>query len=149
MNTIRTMSMLAALSGFLSAACSSEEFTPFSVVELSVLGAGTGQGTVVAGDEGVLDLSCSFPSEGQCGDDFEDAGGGGVFTLVAIPLEGSVFAGWTGCTSVSGNICTLRFADGEEPDFQVTARFEAAEGRDSGTGIPGEQGGIDHSRDEP
>ncbi len=41
---------------------------------------------------------------------FDDAGGGGTFTLTAIPSGGSVFTSWSGCTLVTGPVCTLTFS---------------------------------------
>ena len=44
---------------------------------------------------------------------------GSYVTLTATPPQGSVFAGWIGCDSSSGNICTLSI----DSDRQVTAIF--------------------------
>lgn len=119
----------------LLAACSGPNgMQPYQNIEVTVAGAGEGQGYVYASDPAVS-INCSIPSAGvtgnACSDSFNDGGEGGVFSLVAEPGEGSVFAGWSwstgahGCDEVDENVCTIRFtvSDGDI-HFRVTARFE-------------------------
>jgi hypothetical protein len=99
-------------------------------IEVTVAGIGDGTGTVLAPDVGV-DINCTSTAgteTGLCHDEFDDIGGGGVFTLEATPLlPGSEFAGYTGdCSSISGadgTVCTLTFKVGESRTFNVTANF--------------------------
>lgn len=115
------------LAGALTLACSgSNPLQPFDVIDVTVRGAGTGAGTVMAQDPSLLAISCAWPGNtGSCDDDFEDAGGGGVFNLVALPSPGSILAEWTGCSSVNGTTCTLTFGQFiDDTAFSVTARFE-------------------------
>ena len=116
----------ALLVGALSACSGSNPLQPFDIIGVTVQGSGAGSGNVFAQDNDVLHIECFWPGNtGACQDDFEDAGGGGVFNLIALPNEGSVFAGWTGCNQVNGNICTLTFGQFiDDTSFAVTARFE-------------------------
>jgi hypothetical protein len=121
--------------GVLLAACSGPNgMQPYQNIGVTVVGVGEGHGYVYT-DESAVNISCSIPTAGvtgnRCEDNFNDAGEGGAFSLVAQPMEGSVFAGWSrstgevGCTEVTGNVCTLRFAvEDEDVHFRVTARFE-------------------------
>jgi hypothetical protein len=124
------------LIGVLCAACNSISGT-IDVVNVHVTGAGDGTGTVVAPDPAVnIDCTSTAGAEsGTCTDGFEDAGGGGVFTLEATPLlPGSEFAGYTGnCSSISGTVCTLSFEAGESPTFEVTVNFHLLNGEPPAT----------------
>jgi hypothetical protein len=115
------------LAGSLLAACSgSNPLQPFDIIGVHVQGAGAGAGSVVAQDVSVLTIECGWPGNtGSCEDQFEDAGGGGVFNLTALPSPGSVLAEWTGCSQVNGTTCTLTFGQFiDDTSFSVTARFE-------------------------
>ena len=75
-------------------------------------GNGAGSGTVEASDVAV-GLNCTITAGSEsagCEHTFDDAGGGGTFTLTATPGGGSVFTSWSGCTSVAGPVCTLTFS---------------------------------------
>lgn len=123
------------LAGAFLAACSgSNPLQPFDIIEVIVQGAGGGSGSVIAQDADVLTIECGWPGNiGACEDQFEDAGGGGVFNLIALPSPGSVLAGWTGCNQVNGTTCTLTFGQFiDDTSFSVTARFElSGEGTNS------------------
>ena len=57
--------------------------------------------------------SCHFDAGSnfnQCHTSFNDAGAGGQVFLTATPDPGSTLAGWSGCSSVNGNQCTLAFS---------------------------------------
>jgi hypothetical protein len=106
---------------------------PFQQIGVVVFGVGTGGGRLLS-TEPAIHIDCLVQSGlggGSCTDTIMDAGAGGVFDVVATPDPGSVFAGWrsspgkTGCTVVSGPICTLTFqvSDGTV-DFTVGARFD-------------------------
>lgn len=64
---------------------------------LTVTKAGTGSGTVTSSPTGI---SCGS----TCSASF---GTGSTVTLTATASSGSAFASWSGCTSVSGNTCTV------------------------------------------
>ena len=94
-----------------TAACGEGGYSPFYRIEVDVEGNGAGSGTVEASDEAV-GLNCTITAGSEsagCQHTFDDAGGGGTFTLTAIPGGGSVFTSWSGCTSVAGPVCTLTF----------------------------------------
>jgi photosystem II stability/assembly factor-like uncharacterized protein len=63
---------------------------------LTVIQDGTGSGTV--------DLSTGGSCAGACSQSFA---AGTTVQLTPTPDIGSAFAGWTGCDSVTGNICTV------------------------------------------
>lgn len=122
------LDIVLAVCGVLVSACNSLEGTPDRVT-VTVSGTGDGTGTVLAPDPGV-DIDCTSTAgteSGTCTDSFEDAGGGGVFTLEATPLfPGSEFGGYTGDCVISGpggTVCTLSFEAGESPTFNVAADF--------------------------
>jgi hypothetical protein len=117
------------LCGALVSGCNSLAGT-IDHVTINVSGAGDGTGTVVAPDPAVnIDCTSTASTEtGTCTVGFDDAGGGGVFTLEATPLlPGSEFAGYTGgdcvISGADGTVCTLSFQAGESPTFNVTANF--------------------------
>jgi hypothetical protein len=94
-----------------TAACGEGGAAPFYRIRVDVEGNGPGSGTVEVSDESV-GLTCTITAGSEstgCDDTFDDAGGGGTFTLTAIPSGGSVFTAWSGCTSVAGPVCTLTF----------------------------------------
>lgn len=125
--TSKSFAPALLLAGALTLACSgSNPLQPFDVIEVTVRGAGTGTGSIIAQDATVLTIECGWPGNtGACHDDFEDAGGGGVFNLIALPGPGSILAGWTGCSQVNGTTCTLTFGQFiDDTSFSVTARFE-------------------------
>jgi len=64
---------------------------------LTVNFAGTGSGNVTSSPTG---LSCAA----TCGSSFPT---GTTVVLTATPTNGSTFAGWAGCDSVSGQVCTV------------------------------------------
>lgn len=118
----------------LGAACSgSNALSPYQRITVSVTGAGEGHGYVSANTPDV-DVECGVGMQitgSSCEDTFSDAGQGGVFSLIAYPSEGSVFAGWSwstgevGCTAVNGNACEIHFSETDDDvHFRVTARFE-------------------------
>ncbi len=122
------LGIVLAVCGVLVSACNSLEGTTDRVM-ITVSGTGDGTGTVLAPDPAVnIDCTSTAGTEsGTCTDSFEDAGGGGVFTLEATPLfPGSEFGGYTGDCVISGpggTVCTLSFDAGESPTFNVTADF--------------------------
>jgi subtilisin family serine protease len=63
---------------------------------------GSGKGTVT-GDG----ISCLFPWTPGCKASFPNTSPPATVTLTATPDAASVFAGWSGCTTVSGNVCTV------------------------------------------
>ena len=70
-----------------------------STYSLSVYLNGTGSGTI-SGDQ----ISCTTGSTAGC---TETAANGATVVLTATPGDASVFTGWGGCPSVSGNTCTV------------------------------------------
>jgi hypothetical protein len=75
---------------------------------LSVETGGSGSGSVVSSPPGI-----------DCGDDCDESyAKGTVVTLTARSLEGSAFAGWTGCSGAK-NRCTVTMNDAQF----VTALF--------------------------
>jgi hypothetical protein len=84
---------------------------------------GNGAGTVVATDG--VQINCTSGNPEHCLTDFYDAGGGGIFRLIATPASGSRFAGWTDCPSSDDTECTLSFNNSDLPiEFSVTATFD-------------------------
>ncbi|WP_243337134.1 InlB B-repeat-containing protein [Anaeromyxobacter soli] len=81
-------------------------------VELS----GSGQGTVT-GDG----ISCLTPGAAGCTATVPNTSPPATVTLTATPTAPSVFAGFTGCTSVSGNVCTVSMTGAKT----VTATFHS------------------------
>jgi hypothetical protein len=59
----------------------------------------------------------------------------GVVTLTATPAAGSVFSGWTGCSSTSGNTCTITLSG----TVNVTAAF-------GGSSLVSTQGALVYNR---
>ena len=117
------------LGGGLLAACSSDTMSIYGNVSVDVAGHGSGNGTVYAPDPQV-DIDCTFVAGSSgvaCHDDFPEAGAGGVFTLLATAAAGSHFDGFTGCSSVTGTVCTLSFA-GNDTTFDVGVTFTLNEG---------------------
>jgi len=68
---------------------------------LTVSTTGTGSGLISSGDG---DIYCGS----ICSHLYY---GGSQVTLTATPAQGSVFTGWSGCDSSSGNVCTLTVDD--------------------------------------
>lgn len=80
-------------------------------VDLTVTKAGTGSGTVTSAPAGI-----------SCGDTCESFFPANTqVTLTATPSADSAFASWTGCTSTSGDQCTVSMSS----DKAVTASFAA------------------------
>jgi hypothetical protein len=79
---------------------------------ITVTFAGSGLGTVTSSP---LGLSCSN-SQPSCSASFPT---GTEVTLTATPVSGT-FGGWSGCSSVSGNTCTI---DNLSGNTSVTATF--------------------------
>ncbi|HUL69689.1 MAG TPA: hypothetical protein VLT17_05540 [Gemmatimonadales bacterium] len=139
---VRALRRLAAFSAFalLASGCGTDPFCDpeldpegcpsFQQIGVTVSGAGTGSGQVVAEDINTVQIDCAIQAGAAngpvCDHTFEDAGGGGSFRLVATPDAGSVFASWGpgSCSQVSGNICILDFSasDGDIV-FTVVANF--------------------------
>ncbi|HML23379.1 MAG TPA: Calx-beta domain-containing protein [Aggregatilinea sp.] len=63
--------------------------------QLTVTRTGTGTGTVTSSPAGI---SCGATCSGLFA---------GTVTLTAVPAAHNVFTGWTGCTTVAGNTCTV------------------------------------------
>lgn len=78
---------------------------------LTVSRTGSGTGTVSSSPMGI---DCGA----TCSSNFDR---GSTIALTAVGDPGSVFRGWTGCTSVSGNVCSVTLAG----DVAVTAEFVA------------------------
>jgi hypothetical protein len=146
-SAVRFLFSLAVFSAFLVLGCGhtdpncdpefEECHSAFQRVTVTVTGPGGGTGTVVAEDINVVGINCVLPSSASvpppnashpvnCAYTFSDAGGGGSFRLEAAAAPGSVFAGWGGCSQVSGPICILDFSAGPDVVFTVTARFDHA-----------------------
>src|SRR5436309_923624 len=81
------------------------------LVNLSVVPAGTGRGTVISSPAGI---SCGT----DCSEPYDR---GTVVTLTAAPGSGSTFNGWSGCDTVSGATCTVTMTAAKS----VTATFTA------------------------
>jgi hypothetical protein len=94
---------------------------------LTVRAAGTGKGTVT-GDG----ISCYSGS--TCTASVQNTAPATVVTLTAVPDEGSILTGWTGCTSVVGGVCSVTMSGARS----ATATFMPAAWtltvRTSGTG---------------
>lgn len=107
-------------------------------VRVDVTGHGTGTGTVSASDPAV-EIDCTITagtSSGTCHASFPEAGQGGAFTLTATPAEGSTFDGFTGCTSATGNVCTLSFeGTGNNITFSVGVTFTLLQAPPPGTDV--------------
>lgn len=109
-------------------ACKNNPFMPLRKITLKVLPAGAGGGTVTS-NEPVVAISCKIVAgaamnNSMCSDTFEDAGGGGVFDLFALPDEASEFVQWNGCSAVSETRCTVAFQVGDgKREIVVTPTF--------------------------
>lgn len=82
----------------------------FSGPTISLFFAGTGTGSVSSSPVGLgcaQNCSAQFPS-------------GSNITLTAIPNGGSTFAGWAGCTSAAGTVCSI---ENLTSNINVTATF--------------------------
>ena len=84
---------------------------------LTITLAGSGQGTVTSNTQ--PPLNCGVPG-GACN---ASVASGATIQLTATAAAGSVFAGFTGCTSVNGNVCTVTVTGATN----VTATFQPAE----------------------
>ncbi len=78
---------------------------------------GSGQGSVT-GDG----ISCLTPGAAGCTASFPNTSPPATVTLTATPNAGSLFSGWSGCTSVSGNVCTVSMSEVKT----VTATFHSS-----------------------
>jgi hypothetical protein len=125
----------ALIAGSLVVGCGAgglESPDPFQRIEVFVEGAGTGDGRVNDSDPAVsIDCQITDGAENNstvCDDSFPDAGAGGVFSLTATNDAGSFFAGWVGCSSSAGPVCTLSFTTNSgDTTFNVTAHFYEGE----------------------
>jgi len=124
MRTGHSTALFLVTAALIAGCGGSGSLTPtFDKITVVVHGAGTGGGTVVAPDPAVP-TNCTLPGP-DCSDNFDDAGGGGVFSLDANPAPGSMFVGFTGCSSAPGLACTLAFsASSNDTIFNVTATFD-------------------------
>lgn len=85
---------------------------------LTVLGAGTGSGTVTSNPAGLDCTSTAGVTSGSCSADFDD---GTAVTLTANPAAGSAFVAWSGdCTG--GGTCNLTM----DADKNATAQLDLA-----------------------
>ena len=75
---------------------------------------GTGRGTVTGGS-----ISCTTGSTEGCTASVPNTSPATSVTLAAVPEAGSFFSSWSGCTSVSGNVCTATMTSAKA----VTATF--------------------------
>ncbi len=131
---VRWSVLALVLGGAVLSACgSSDPFTgetnPFQLIRVVVLSEGQGMGSVVS-DEPAVAINCEFTGStvlSTCQDEFEDAGAGGIFTLTAVPGTMTRFAGWSGCSSTAGQVCTLTFSAGADTGFRVMANFQPDE----------------------
>ena len=106
-----------------AAAACSNSLNPFFRITVELDNPGSGSGNVTSVEPGI-DISCDPGPAGHCNESFNDAGAGGSFSLDATPTEGSTFLQWLGCSSTSGNRCTLTFsASADDTTFNVTAYF--------------------------
>ena len=87
-----------------------------ATVPLTITLAGSGQGTVTSNTQ--PPLNCGVPG-GACN---ASVASGATIQLTATAAAGSVFAGFTGCTSVNGNVCTVTVTGATN----VTATFQPA-----------------------
>jgi subtilisin family serine protease len=85
--------------------------------DLTVQTTGTGRGTVAGGG-----ISCTTGSTAGCTAAVPSTSPATVVTLTATPEAGSALAGWSGCTTASGNVCTVSMAGART----VTATFQPA-----------------------
>ncbi|TMK74425.1 MAG: hypothetical protein E6G48_03490 [Actinobacteria bacterium] len=93
-----------------SGASASTTLTVVGDVTLSVFRTGAGTGTVTSSPPGI-----------NCGTDCSEAyASGTVVTLTASAASDSVFAGWSGCDTVSGATCTVTVGSGRT----ATATFD-------------------------
>ena len=76
---------------------------------------GSGLGTVT-GDG----ISCLLPFAAGCTASYPNTSPPATVTLTATPDATSAFVGWTGCTTVSGNVCTVSI----DAAKKVTATFQ-------------------------
>ncbi len=146
MRALRRLAAFSALS-LLATGCATDlpcdpELDPlgcpaFQQIGVSVTGAGTGSGQVVAEDINTVQIDCAIQGTTEhgpvCNHTFPDAGGGGSFRLVATPDAGSVFTSWGAgsCSQVSGNICILDFSASDgDVNFDVVAQFDLASNTD-------------------
>jgi hypothetical protein len=90
---------------------------PSTVVTL--LGAGTGSGTVASQPFGIACTVTSGQTSGTC---FSDLFGSQTVVLSATPAAGSTFAGFTGCPRVVGSTCEV----GALASATVTAMFNTS-----------------------
>jgi hypothetical protein len=115
----------------------------FDAINIEAAGSGTGSGSLSAAPA-PLTIDCRITAgvtSGSCDDEFNDAGGGGVFSVTATPDNGSEFSLWDRleCSPEVVGACDLDCgANGADPNctlsvddqsgdvsFRVTARFSA------------------------
>ncbi len=92
-------------------------FQPAAYV-LTVRPTGTGKGTISGGG-----VSCTTGSVAGCSIQVPNTTPATVVTLTAAADASSVFGGWSGCTTVSGNVCTVAMTSARYvyASFQPTA----------------------------
>lgn len=86
------------------------------VFPLTITLAGSGEGTVTSNTQ--PPLNCGVPG-GACN---ASVASGATIQLTAAPAAGSIFTGFTGCTAVNGNVCTVTVSGAAN----VTATFQPA-----------------------
>lgn len=96
-------------------------------VTVDVTGTGSGRGRVTESKPAVnIDCFTYFGVNSAGCSDFFDDDGIGSFQLTATPGTGSTFAGWTGCSSVSGPVCTLSWDINADTTMNPQVQFDAA-----------------------
>ena len=78
-----------------------------------------GSGTITGTGGIAPNVNCASPGTGTCSGALAT---GGTMLLTATANAVSDFTGWSGCTSVSGNVCTV---SNPTADRRVTAGFQA------------------------
>lgn len=95
-------------------------------ISVDVAGTGSGRGQVTESKPAVnIDCFTYFGVNSSGCSDFFDDDGVGSLQLTATPGTGSTFGGWTGCSSVSGNVCTLSWDVSSDTMFAVGVQFDA------------------------
>ncbi|WP_242344657.1 InlB B-repeat-containing protein [Anaeromyxobacter terrae] len=89
-----------------------------ATVTLTARTSGIGRGTVTG--EGI---SCTTGSTAGCTVSVPNTSPATSVTLTATPEAESIFASWSGCTSVAGNVCTVSMTSAKS----VTATFQPSQ----------------------